>query len=709
VKENCITVKPTDSSDPLYTESLAFLRRGLNDKAASFRDGQWEAIAGVVERRVKLLVVQRTGWGKSMVYFVATRVLRDRSAGPTILISPLLALMRNQILAAERLQLRAATINSSNPEDWPEVMDRLNRNEVDLLMVSPERLANEIFCRDVLPGLIGRTGLLVIDEAHCISDWGHDFRPDYRRIVKIVKSLPPGIPVLATTATANDRVIEDIVAQLGKELVVSHGHLARDSLRLQVIRLPGQAARMAWLADTLPYLSGSGIVYTLTVRDAKHVAEWLRARGVNAHAYYGELETARREELETQLLENRIKALVATSALGMGYDKPDLTFVIHFQRPASVVHYYQQVGRAGRAVENAYGILLCGEEDDEIAEYFMRTALPPRDHVDMLLSALAVEMDGASMRTLERRLNLSFTQIQKVLTLLAVEEPPVVVKKDTQWILKRRDYLAKSELWDRLLAIRRREQERMQAYMTTRECLMMFLRSELDDPAATPCGKCANCAGKPVLAESYSLEEATAAVQFLRHCEEPIEARKIWPQDALAAYEWKGKIAPELLSEEGRVLCRWGDAGWGEMVARDKILGGKFDKALVDGAAAMIRDRWKPRPFPEWVTCVPSLRRAELVPDFAARLAQKLNLPFVDCVRKTRENPPQKAMQNSYQQSRNLAGVFGVEAAKVRATPVLLVDDMVDSGWTFTVIAALLRQAGSGPVFPLALARSTSK
>jgi ATP-dependent DNA helicase RecQ len=685
------------------------LRRGLNDKTAAFRDGQWEAIAGIIERCAKLLVVQRTGWGKSMVYFVATRLLRDRKAGPTLLISPLLALMRNQILAAERLQLRAATINSSNPADWPEVMERLKRNEVDLLMVSPERLANPDFCRDVLPALISRTGLLVIDEAHCISDWGHDFRPDYRRIVKIVKSLPKGVPVLATTATANDRVIEDIVAQLGKELVVSHGHLARDSLRLQVIRLPGQAARMAWLSDTIPYLPGSGIVYTLTVRDAKHVAEWLRTRGVNAHAYYGELETARREELEAELLENRIKALVATSALGMGYDKPDLTFVIHFQRPASVVHYYQQVGRAGRAVKSAYGILLCGEEDDEIAEYFMRTALPPREHVELLLTALAEEKEGAGMRTLERRLNLSWTQIQKVLTLLAVEEPPVVVKNDRQWVLKRRDYAADASLWDRLRAIRRREQERMQAYMTTRECLMMFLRAELDDPAATLCGRCANCAGQPVLAENYSMEEATAAVQFLRHCEEPIESRKLWPQDALAAHEWKGKIATELLAEEGRVLCRWGDAGWGEMVARDKILGAKFDEALVEGAARMIRDRWKPRPFPEWVTCVPSLRRIELVPDFASRLAQTLNIPFTSCVHKTRENPPQKAMQNSFQQSRNLAGVFAVDRGQVRAEPVLLVDDMVDSGWTFTVIAALLRQAGSGPVFPCALARSTAK
>jgi ATP-dependent DNA helicase RecQ len=693
----------------LHDESLAFLRRGLNDQAANFRDGQWEAIAGVVERKAKLLVVQRTGWGKSMVYFVATRFLRDHKAGPTLLISPLLALMRNQILAAERLQLRAATINSSNPEDWPEVMERLNRDDVDLLMVSPERLANPDFCREILPGLISRTGLLVIDEAHCISDWGHDFRPDYRRIVKVVKSLPKGIPVLATTATANRRVIEDIVAQLGKELVVSHGHLARDSLRLQVIRLPGQAARMAWLADTIPYLPGSGIVYTLTVRDAKHVAEFLRARGVNAHAYYGELETARREALEAELLDNRIKALVATSALGMGYDKPDLTFVIHFQRPASVVHYYQQVGRAGRAVEKAYGILLCGEEDDEIAEYFMRTALPPREHVDLLLAALTEEKKGAGMRTLERRLNLSWTQIQKVLTLLAVEEPPVVVKEDRQWVLKRRDYVAEATLWDRLRAIRRREQERMQAYMTTRDCLMMFLRSELDDPAAAPCGRCANCTGKPVLKESYSFEEAKAAVQFLRHCEEPIEARKFWPQDALAEYEWKGKIAPELLADEGRVLCRWGDAGWGEMVARDKIGGAKFDEALVEGVAVMIRERWKPRPFPEWVTCVPSLRRVNLVPDFAFRLAQRLNLTFVDCVHKTRENPPQKAMQNSYQQSRNLAGVFRVDAGKVRTAPVLLVDDMVDSGWTFTVIAALLREAGSGTVLPFALARSTAK
>ncbi|HAY22388.1 MAG TPA: ATP-dependent DNA helicase RecG, partial [Desulfobacterales bacterium] len=396
-------------------QALALLRRALAQPGVAFRKGQWEAISALVLGRSQLLVVQRTGWGKSLVYFLATRLLRDHGKGPTLLVSPLLALMRNQVEMAERLGVRAATINSANRKEWQEIKTRLLKNKVDILLVSPERLANDEFREQVLMPLAGTVGLFVVDEAHCISDWGHDFRPDYRRITRILQALPPNIPMLATTATANDRVVNDIQSQLGPRLTLLRGPLGRASLRLQNIHLPGQAARMAWLSEHLPSLPGSGIIYTLTIRDAQRLATWLQSEGIQAFAYWGGLDNDSRVDLEQRLLDNRIKALVATSALGMGFDKPDLGFVIHFQRPGSVIHYYQQVGRAGRALDEAYGIMLSGAEDEEITNYFIRTAFPPEGHTREVLAALNRAEDGLSLSKLEGDLNLRRGQIEKVL------------------------------------------------------------------------------------------------------------------------------------------------------------------------------------------------------------------------------------------------------------------------------------------------------
>jgi ATP-dependent DNA helicase RecQ len=331
--------------------ALALLRSGAGRPDASFRDGQEKAIRHIVEGRGRLLVVQRTGWGKSFVYFIATKLLREGGSGPALLISPLLALMRNQIEAAERMGVRAATINSDNPSEWAEVEAKLGRNEIDILLISPERLANERFSTEVLSHIAERISLLVVDEAHCISDWGHDFRPHYRLLERIVRTLPLNLRLLATTATANNRVTEDLAGVLGPKLELLRGDLNRSSLSLQTIVLPNQAQRLAWLAERLATFPGHGIIYALTVRDAYQVAGWLKTRGFSVEAYTGQTEN--REKLEQALLHNEVKALVATTALGMGYDKPDLAFVIHYQMPGSVVAYYQQVGRAGRALDSA--------------------------------------------------------------------------------------------------------------------------------------------------------------------------------------------------------------------------------------------------------------------------------------------------------------------------------------------------------------------
>ncbi|MFN6326802.1 MAG: RecQ family ATP-dependent DNA helicase [Aphanizomenon sp.] len=687
----------------LREKALVLLRQALNNPSADFRDAQWEAIEELLLNKSRLLVVQRTGWGKSLVYFLATRLLRDQGAGCTLLISPLLALMRNQIAAAKRIGIRAETINSSNTDEWSLINTKLLTNQVDVLLISPERLANEDFYNNILLPLSQKIGLFVVDEAHCISDWGHDFRPDYRRIVRVLQGLPPNIPVLATTATANNRVFDDIKAQLGQKLRISRGDLTRKSLRLQNIYLPSQTTRLAWLAQHLPQLPGSGIIYALTVRDVQRVADWLNTQGINAKAYFGELDTQVRIALEDELLNNEIKALVATTALGMGFDKPDLGFVIHYQRPGSVVHYYQQVGRAGRAVETAYGILLSGDEDDQINNYFINTAFPPEIHTQQVLNELEKAVDGFSLPQLEQQLNLSRGQIDKVLKILSLESPAPVSKQGSKWYVTAINYQYNREKIEELTQIRRREQERMLEYMKSPQCLMAFLATELDDPNPQKCGRCTVCVGTRLLPETVTNARVNQANLFLRRSNQILEPRKQWPPQALLTYKFSGNIRTNLRAETGRALSLWGDAGWGELVKKGKYRDNHFDDELVQATFEMIQN-WKPQPFPTWVTCVPSLNRPELVPNFAKRLADKLGLPFKPVVRKIRHTQLQKNMSNSYQQAHNLDGAFLIESWQGMRGNVFLIDDMVDSRWTFTVIAALLRNTGSGLVYPLALA-----
>lgn len=692
----------TGPEPDLRHRALLLLRTAVGSPTAEFHPDQWEAVEALLGRE-RLLVVERTGWGKSMVYFLAARLLRERGAGCTLLISPLLSLMRNQIEAARRIGVRAETVNSANVEDWPPILAALRQNLVDVLLISPERLANDEFVTRCLLPIARQVGLLVVDEAHCISDWGHDFRPDYRRIVRILRALPANIPVLATTATANDRVVEDVEQQLGPNLRTIRGPLTRESLRLQNLVLPTKAARMAWIADKLPQMDGSGIIYTLTKRDADNLAAWLQSRGINVQAYHSGKDD--RERLEDQLLRNEVKALVATVALGMGFDKPDLGFVIHFQRPASVVHYYQQVGRAGRALENANAILLSGAEDDEIADYFIRTAFPTEEEIAQVLATLREAQRPVTISTLQQSVNLTKGKLDKVLKFLHLESPSPVQKTENGYVLNPVRWQMPSAQITRITSLRRGEQDRMRAYMVTKECLMQFLSRELSDGTAGRCGKCANCRGQG-FSPTISTPSAEAASEFLDNLAFSIEPRRMWP--AQMNFEgMHGRIRPEWQNQLGRALCHWGDPGFGDLVREGKQQTGSFSDRLVEAAARLIRVEWNPQPFPVWVTCVPSPRHTGLVPDFARRLAEALSVPFVECIRKIRETQPQKTRQNSQQQLQNLEGAFQIDHNLIRHAPVLLVDDMVDSRWTMTVLGAKLLQAGSGPVFPFALADSS--
>ena len=695
------------------SEALALLRRQLANEDANFRDGQWEAVDALVNRRERLLLVQRTGWGKSAVYFIATRMLRDRGFGPTLIVSPLLALMRNQISAAERMGLRALTINSTNREEWPTLRRAVLADEADALLISPERLANDSFMDQLLLPVSARIGLLVVDEAHCISDWGHDFRPDYRRLVNVLRRMPANLPIVGTTATANDRVIDDVQDQLGR-INVQRGPLMRETLSLQTIRLATQAERLAWLADHIKELPGTGIIYTLTTRDAEQVSAWLNQRGILVRPYHANVADERyadsnayRSRLELALERNEVKALVATTALGMGYDKPDVGFVVHYQAPGSIITYYQQVGRAGRGIKRAVGVLLSGLEDEQIHEYFRRTAFPHEQWVREVLAALE-SSDGMNIRELEQSLNLRYGQIEKVLKVLSVENPAPIIREATQggrWRRTAVPYRMDVERIARLTEQRELEWREVGSYIEEQGCLMEFLAHALDDRDPKPCGRCASCLGNPIVDESVARETVIAATRFLRQAEIPLECNRQVARGSLPEYGWSGNSPPTLRAERGRILSRWGDAGWGEIVARDKR-GGRFQDELVSASEEMIRERWQPDPWPDWVTCVPSNRHTTLVPDFASRLAEALSLPFAPAVVKVKDNPPQKEQQNRFHQCHNLDGVFAIEG-QVREGAVLLVDDVVDSRWTLTIIAALLRQAGCAAVWPFALATAS--
>ncbi len=693
---------------PFAASAVERLRALTADAGAEFRDGQLEAIHDLVADRARVLCVQRTGWGKSAVYFVATSLLRQTDpahpahpAGPTLIVSPLLALMRNQIAAAQRLGLRAHTINSTNRDEWDAVAAALAADEIDLLLISPERLNNPRFRGEMLPLFAASVGLLVIDEAHCISDWGHDFRPDYRRVRDILAALPPHVAVLGTTATANDRVVADVTEQLAAQSDPAHpplrtyrGPLARTSLRMEVVPLPRPAERLAWLAEHLPELSGSGIVYTLTRRDAEQVAQFLGARGITAVAYSGDQETAERVSSEDRLLANEVKAIVATSALGMGYDKPDLGFVVHYQAPGSVVAYYQQVGRAGRAVDHADVVLLRGGEDRRIQDFFIEQSFPSRERVTAVLEELrSAGADGRNTQELMAVVNLGRGRLEAMLKILDVEG---AVRRDgSRWLLvEDSDWGYDAERYAHVTALRRAEQRAMEQFGADGRCLMRTLQEELDDPRPQDCGRCAACT-QPRFAAPPDPGLVELAGRHLRSAPIELEVKKMAPN----ATGQMRKIAEDVRPEPGWGLARFGDGGWWPAVQRS-LRDGAVDAELVSGLAEMVRGTGVDA---AWVTPVPSVRAGELLEGLAAALASELGVPALSLLARVAERPPQSEMANAFQQAANVRGAFRVTGTPPAGAGLLL-DDRRSSGWTLAMAGGQLKMAGAERVVPVVLA-----
>lgn len=714
------------SNTDLRADADAVLARLVGDAsgAARLREDQWRAIEALVADRRRALVVQRTGWGKSAVYFVATSLLRARGSGPTVIVSPLLALMRNQVDAAARAGIRARTINSSNTEEWETVQREIAAGEVDVLLVSPERLNNPDFRDQVLPALSAATGLLVVDEAHCISDWGHDFRPDYRRLRTMLTDLPQGVPVLATTATANARVTADVAEQLGtggaSDALVLRGPLDRESLSLNVLRLPDAAHRMAWLADHLDELPGSGIVYTLTVAAAEEVTAFLRQRGHVVASYTGRTENADRQQAEEDLLANKVKALVATSALGMGFDKPDLGFVVHLGSPSSPIAYYQQVGRAGRGVEHAEVLLLPGREDEAIWEYFASLAFPSEELVRRTLDVLAQAQRPVSLPALEPLVELRRSRLETMLKVLDVDGAVKRVKGG--WLSTGLPWQYDTERYAWVARQRKAEQEAMRQYASTTECRMEFLQRQLDDEGAKPCGRCDNCAGARYTADTSSAALDAARTDLGRAGVE-VEPRRMWPTGLAAiGMDLKGRIPASEQAAPGRALGRLSDIGWGNRLrpmltpqAPDAQVPDDVARAVVEvladwakGPGGWASGAADASPRPVGVVTVASRTRPRLVHSLGARIAEVGRLPLLGEVEYTADASP-ISRSNSAQRLKALDGMLQVPPALAAALaetpgPVLLVDDYTETGWTLAVTARMLRRAGAQGVLPLVLA-----
>lgn len=679
--------------EKIYEKAYSIIK-SLYGENASFREGQYEAIEATMTKR-RTLVVQKTGWGKSLVYFSCTKMLREQNKGVTFVVSPLLVLMQNQLEAAEKLGLKCDVLNSDTRDRRAEILESLKNNELDLVLVTPETL----FTEDVQKSLGEiKIGLLVIDECHCISDWGHDFRQEYGKLREVISYLPPNVPILATTATANNRVINDLEKQLGSDVFVSRGPLTRESLSIQVLNMPSKVERYAWILENINKLEGSGIIYCLTQRDCDYLSDFLNKNGISAMPYYSS-ETRNEENklAEEKFQRNEIKAIVATIKLGMGYDKGDISFVIHYQMPSNIVSYYQQIGRAGRNIDRAYTFLMYGKEDMDIINYFINTAFPSKEETDKIIDFIG-DNDGVKLYQIEHALNMRSNRLKKALGFLLNDG--FIRKERASYYLTPKMYFYDEEKYNEITEIRKKEAEQILRLATLKECYSKYIVNSLDDYTATECGNCSNCLGKEILPEKVSLNAKAIASEYIDRLSMVIEPRKRWAFSDVTSLS-----AIKYINKEGICLSKYGEIGYGRLVKRDKENDEKrFCQELVGKSAEILKPLVKENEI-KHITCVPSLR-SNIVADFTKNLAESLNIEFVELLDKT-DAKPQKLMENSSYQCANAFKSFKIKENVSVPDKVILVDDTVDSKWTLTVCGYRIMENGASEVYPFALADSS--
>lgn len=660
---------------------------------ATFREGQLEAIRTIYNGD-NLLLIQKTGWGKSIVYFIGAKLLREKTGGVTVIISPLLSLMRNQVEMATSNGVVALTMNSTNYEEHENIKAKLINDECDVLLISPERLSNNKFVENILPYI--NIGMLVIDEVHCISFWGNDFRLDYQRIKDVVALLPKHIPILGTTATANDNIINDIKKQL-PNFRTQKGPLIRKSLNIQVIKLRKNSEKLAWLIDNLPLMEGTGIVYASTIAATRNISAFLNLNGINSLDYSGQSEN--REEIEYSFLKNKFKVIVATNALGMGFDKEDVGFVIHYHSPDSIASYYQQIGRAGRNLDNAFVVLLKGDEDDKIQEHFIETSLPKATEIQDVLDLFDEHLE-LRVKQIEMKLNMKRSIIQKCIDYLMITS--AIYKEKSIYRRGLNKYVLDQEGFLRVKASKYKELEDINTFINIDTCYMRYISDSFDDPFAEDCGKCCNCIGEPIFNPIPSKKSLIASERYIRGAHQTIYPRKQFP----IRYNDITRIKPELQNETGFALCYYNDSGYGEYVREDKEKNGSYREELVSETVLLI-NKMAIINNDTIIMYVPSLRRPNLVEEFAHKVGAKLNVEVRDSIVKTIDSPEQRFMQNSIRQFENVKDAYQVVDDTINERNIILIDDVCDSRWTLTYIGYELKQKGANKVYPYAIALAT--
>ena len=652
-----------------------------------FHRGQHTIIEQLVQGR-RILAIQQTGWGKSLCYQMASLYYPYL----TIVFSPLKALMRDQCQRCNDVyDIPSAIVSSDFSEaENDATLRQAVEGEIKVLYIAPERLSNIVW-QNYISQM--RISMIVIDEAHCISTWGHDFRPDYRRIVRLLDAIPKSTAVLALTATANKRVEVDILQQMGVGVQVLRGSMLRSNLHLHVIHVKGDQEKLSYLAEILPYTLGTGIIYTATRPDTEIVAAFLQCQGLAAEYYHAGRDNDVRQEIEQKLMANHYKVVCSTNALGMGIDKRDIRFIIHYHIPGSPIQYYQEIGRAGRDGQVAQCVLLYDPEDLRIQEHFINQAKPASMQYATILSHLEANAGGLGQNEIMRITGFSQTATRIILKDL---QDQGFIERDA----KKRYFAATDRPgqidfsgYDIIRQQKLRELSDIQRYALHQGCYMTYLTTYLGDSLGSACGACGQC--QPTnfftMQVSESVQEATQ--RFLEDGYLPrIEKRGT---TKTPAHEAGWALSSHGTSRIGRLVraCKYENAG-------------PFPLSLVARAVDVLRTRY---PIAEinGVIGIPPTRSGTLVEDFARQVAAGVNREYLPVLVKVRETLEQKYLKNRLQKEDNVKGAFAVQSPElVAGRTILLIDDIYNSGRMLQEAGRTLIRAGARVVYPLTITRT---
>ncbi|WP_294966078.1 RecQ family ATP-dependent DNA helicase [Sulfurimonas sp.] len=645
----------------------------------NFFDDQWKTIDRVLQKK-RVLLIEKTGFGKSLTFqFPATQF-----DGLTIIFFFFFALMRDQIKSLDEKGIKADLINSQETNERNDlIIEKAINNELKILYITPERLASASWQNAVSKMNIS---FIVIDEAHCISTWGHEFRPDFRRIIKLMQVLPSNIPVLATTATATLSVSEDIKEQIGNNIEIIRGDLLRENLKLNVIHVENEEDKMAWMLSYLKNVSGNGLVYTGTTINTEIYSKWLESEKLNTIFYHGKMDGDIKKGIEKEWMNDKYKAVIATNALGMGIDKSNIRFIIHTQITQSLIHYYQEIGRAGRDGKTAEIFLLFNVKDTALPLSFINGARPSVKKYEKVISALKEEPLGE--KNLMKATNLKQTQVRTIKADLLDQKIIIEVKygSNKKYEYKYNASQLDTTVFENLRNHRLEKFKKMLKYINTNKCKMLYLCNYLGDSNSNSCEICDSCSNnKNQFSMSKNDKEKIKQFQdnFFPILE--VETTKTNLINGIASSYYGFSNVGTIINK-----CKYKD-------------GGNFPNILLKQTLRAFGKTFKDQKF-DLVLFVPPTKSGKLVENFANKLAMTLKLPITPLV-KIRDTKEQKIFQIGALKTENIKDAFDINIDIINKS-ILLIDDIFDSGATIKEIGKMLTNKGAKIIAPLVIAKT---